>query len=244
MLGVAKDSDMQPHSLFSISQMQTTPTAPRVEVQRFCIPNISGIDAAGKRVKKEDCQEIAEDEFDWEQNRTRHVGKALREEITNACKEYVNLKAQVQQAAERYKDVNLEQNRSYIVGSIEDVLHASNPNIPPRLIVFSDMLQNAKWFSQYNTHPDDWTANNLNKLRKSESAVKEMGGKPPANIKFGEVLLCYIPSAHPVLASARNRKAHEKMWKEYFKNKPIPSFKFQATQASACATAAEVLLQG
>ena len=245
LLGVAQNSDMQPHSLFSISQMQTISTAPRVEVHRFCIPNISDIGAAGRSVKKENCQEIAEDDFDWKQHRTRHIGGELRRKIESACRAYVNLKSRVEEAADRYKNVNLGQNRSYIIGSIDDVMHASNPNIPPRLIVFSDMLQNAKWFSQYNMPSDEWSANKLKKLRKSETAIKEMGGKPPSSdIKFSKVLLCYLPSTHSILANARSRKAHKNMWEDYFDPRMIPAGKFQAAPASACAKAAEILMQG
>ncbi len=249
LLQVAQNSTLPKYSLFSISQMQTKPKAPRVEVLRFCIPDIEGIRAGGISVSKDDCPEIAEEEFDWEQNKFRHFGQALREKITGACEVYVELKGKVQEAADRYKIVSLEQSQSYIVGSIEDVLHATardNSRISTQLIVFSDMLQNAKWFSQYNIQTDKWTAKNLKKLRKSDAAVKELGGKPPpANLKFDKVLLCAIPSTHSVLANARSRNAHKAMWEKYFKDRVMrpneDNLKFR--RASACAVAAGELMK-
>ena len=250
LLTVAQNNRLAPRSLFSISQMQTKPNAPRVEVQRFCIPNLVDIDVAGSRVTREDCPDISEDEFDWNQDRTRHVGLASQEKITAACKNYMGLKEKVQKAADRYEEVSLEQKRSYIVGSIEEVLsaskHANNPRIPTQLIVFSDMLQNAGWFSQYNTKPDEWTVKNLKKQRKSDPAIKELGGKPPpANLKFNKVLICAIPSAHPFLASARNKKTHKEMWEGYLKNRIVRSGSknIQYIPASACAVAASALMR-
>lgn len=249
LLSVAQ-LQLPPRSLFAISQMQTKARSPRVEVQRFCVPDIKDIDVAGKRIKKDDCPEIAEDEFDWSQNRTRHIGEAQREKITVACENYVELKEKVQKAAERYDDVSVAQNRSYIVGGIEDVViaskHAGNPGIPTHLIVFSDMLQNAKWFSQYSTSSEDWSAKNLKKLRKNEAAIDELGGKPPSeDRKFNKVLLCVIPSAHSVLASARSRRAHEKMWEDYFVNRVVSpiSQNFHYIEAAECAVTAEAVMR-
>ena len=252
LLAVAQNNQLAPRSLFSISQMQTKPKAPRVEVQQFCLPNLTDIDVAGSRVTREDCPAIAEDEEEWweSNNKVRNVGDAARKIITNACKKYVALKAKVQKAADRYAKVSVEQKQSYIVGSIEEVLnaskHANNPRIPTQLIVFSDMLQNAGWFSQYNTKPDEWTVKNLKKQRKSDPAIKELGGKPPpANLKFNKVLICAIPSAHPVLASARNKKTHKEMWEGYLKNRIVRSGSknIQYIPASACAVAASALMR-
>ncbi len=245
LLTVSQNNNLPPRSLFSISQMQTKPNAPRVEVQQFCIPNISDIGVAGNRITRRDCPEITEEEFDWKQNRTRHVGTDLQEKIKGACNNYVRLKKKVQEAADRYKKVILGQNRSYIVGSIEDALYATvrpgSSRIPTQLIVFSDMLQNAKWFSQYNTRPEEWTAKNFKKLRKGEAAVKELGNKPPpADLKFNRVLLCVLPSAHSILANARSQSAHKEMWRGYFKNRvvrPSPD-NLRIIPASACAVAA------
>ena len=248
-VAVAEDSSIEKYSYFSISQMQTVPIAPRVQVEVFCIPDTRGINAAGKRVTKADCEEIAEDEFDWEEKRNlRHVGGALKKEITQSCKSFVSLKERVHGTANRYKKVQFGQSRSYIVGGIEDVMHASDfedkPRLPARLIMFSDMLQNAKWFSQYKTLADDWSAKGLKKLRKSDAAIKEMGGKPPpSSWKFNKVLLCYLPSAHHILASARNQKAHRKMWREYFHNKVYRANDFAEVNASACAEAAKQLME-
>lgn len=246
LLTVAQNHKLPTYSLISISQMQTISKAPRVSVQRFCIPEIGGIGVAGKSITREDCPAIAAEEFDWKQHRTRNVGKNLREKIRIACTSYVELNTKIQQAADRYKNVSVEQSRSYIVGGIEDVLHASNPRIPTQLIVFSDMLQNTDWFSQYNTPIDKWTADNLKKLRNRKIAIKEMGGKPPpADIKFNKILLCAIPSQHSVLASARNQKAHELMWKEYYKDRVVRSKQDNIwfIPASGCAQVATELMQ-
>lgn len=250
LLTVAQNNKLPVHSLISISQMQTVSKAPRVEVQRFCIPEISEIGAAGRSVTRDDCEATATDEF-WKQRKVRHVARNLREKITAACKSYLDMTTRIQQSAARYKNVSLEQDYSYIVGSIEDILHASkhagDSRVPTRLIIFSDMLQNANWFSQYKTPPDDWTIGNLEELRNSGQATKEIGGKPPpADLKFNQVLLCAIPSWYPVLASARSQNAHAAMWKDYFALRIVrPSRKnFQFIAASGCAQAATGLMQG
>lgn len=217
-----------------ISQMQTDSEAPRKEVQKFCSPDISRINVAGKRVTRADCPSIVSGEFRW----ARAVGKAVRDQITDACTNYAKLKKQVDKAAQRYSKVNVGQNRSYIIGGIEDVMHAADDEpvgAPSRLIIFSDMLQNSKWFSQYRTDSSQWTVENLKSLRAKATSM----GKEPRN-NLSEVLVCYLPSEHRVLNSADKRNKHKSMWKEYFKY--ASKTKFRGVESDGCANAAIAMM--
>ena len=215
-----------------ISQMQTDFAAPRKVVQDFCSPDISRISTAGKSVTRDQCPAIIAGGYRW----ARSVGEGLRQQIRRACEAYQKLQSQVVVAAERYAKVNVEQKKSYIIGGIEDVMHAANGkpiNAPARLILFSDMLQNADWFSQYRTASDEWTIERLKDLR---IKTVNMGELPDNNLS--EVLICYLPSAHRALATAKSRNQHYKMWDEYFGRTKV----FES-DADGCAIAAAELMQ-
>ncbi len=228
--------NMATRELLSISQMQALQNNPRKEEDPpFCSPDVGRIGQAGDRIKPRDCDAIVDDKYTW----PRNLGDATREDIHMACGEYLDLRGKVGQAAKRYKSVNLEQPLSYIVGGIEDIMEDANDepsNVPARLIIFSDMLQNAGWFSQYRRNHGEWTIKNLRERRRNATA---MGAQPDNN--FSEVLLCYLPSVHPtVLATARREKLHRQMWEGYFAETP----KITSISASGCAVAVKALMSG
>lgn len=234
LLEVAAEN-MATRELLSISQMQTIQRDPREEVQRFCSPDIRRIGQAGSRIQTTDCVAINKNSYTW----PRNLGDNTRKDIAAACEEYSRLQAKVHEASKPYNSVNLEQPYSYIVGSIEDAMDdaASEPStVPARLIVFSDMLQNAGWFSQYRrkTH-GEWTIDNLLERRRSAA---NMGPQPSNN--FDEVLLCYLPNRHPIIATAFAKNQHRQMWGNYFSK----TQKFKSTEASGCAVAAKELMRG
>lgn len=232
MLASAADNLKTSEHLF-ISQMQTDFEVPRARVQDFCNPDISRINDAGKYVTPEKCPVIIANKYRWAVS----AGKELRQQIRRACIAYQSKQEQVVKAAERYEKVNVEQKKSYIIGGIEDVMHAANGgpvNVPTRLILFSDMLQNADWFSQYNTAVDDWTVEHLKAERNKMINMREV---PDNNLS--QVLVCYLPSAHRVLGPAKNLNQHKKMWREYFGKSKV----FEWVDADGCAIAAAELMQ-
>ena len=230
---VAASENLKTRERLVISQMQTDFDVPRQPVQDFCSPDIGRINDAGKNVKRENCPAIIAGKHRW----ATSAGKDLQNQIRRACVAYANLQSQVGIAAERYDDVNVEQKKSYIIGGIEDVMHAANGdpvNVPARLILFSDMLQNADWFSQYNTAVDDWTVEHLKTERRKAINMREV---PDNNLS--EVLICYLPSVHRVLVPAKNLNQHKKMWREYFSKSKV----FEWVDADGCAIAAKELMQ-
>ncbi len=244
LIGVATNADIKPRALISISNMQAKAQAPRSRGQKFCMPDIKNIGKAGKRIKREDCDAIAKGTFAWDKVKPP-VAKNNRAQITNACKTYVKLQDKIKKYIANYEKNNPEQRRSFIVSSIEHVWYAAEEaqerKIPVRLIMFSDMLQHAKWFSQYRTKRSDWTVENLNELRAGEKAVNQLGGDAP-QIKFDDVLICYLSSTdrHVQMDDFRNEKAHKKMWEDYFNDR---TKRFTDADASACAIAAKELMQ-
>ena len=228
--------NMTTRELLSISQMQTVQSDPRKEVQRFCSPDIRRIGQAGDRITNEDCPAILDpnENFIW----PRNLGDNTRKNITNACKNYLLLREKVSNASNRYKNVNVEQPYSYIVGSIEDTMEDANDDpsiVPTRLIIFSDMLQNAGWFSQYRKkNHGEWTIENLLERRRNAT---NMGPQPGNN--FNEVLLCYLPNNHPIIVTTHAQKQHRQMWKSYFKK----TANFKHTEASGCAIATKELMR-
>ena len=231
LAAVARNLKTREH-LF-ISQMRTDFDLPRQPVQDFCSPDISRINNAGKYVTHEQCPAIVANKHRWAVS----ASDDLRQQIRRACAAYDKLQEQVTVAAEHYDEVNFEQKKSYIIGGIEDVMHAANGgpvNVPVRLILFSDMLQNADWFSQYNTAVDDWTVEHLKTERNKMINMREV---PDNNLS--QVLVCYLPSAHRVLGPAKNLNQHKKMWREYFGKSKV----FEWVDADGCAIAAKELMQ-
>ncbi len=237
LLKSATDS-MATQELISVSQMQAVLKAPRHKVTQFCKPDIQRIGQAGSRIKEDDCKSVVDKSYDWYKN----VGDHARKEISTTCSRYLDFKKGVNVAALPYAAVNQEQNRSYIVGSIEDIIvdaDDDSSDVPTRLIVFSDMLQHAEWFSQYRTHPDDWTIENLRERRKNaieQPKYRHMSTAPANNFK--EVLLCYLPN-DKMLNTSIKEKQHRQMWEGYFSD----SRSTKAVEFSGCAVATEAMMK-
>lgn len=217
----------------SISQMHANAYSPRREVQRFCNPDLSDIEGGyGKRIASTDCKIIIADEFIWPPGFTDQ----RRQDIKNTCNVYTKIQEKVVEASDRYSQVNPAERHTYIVGSIEDIMHEVNEydgRAANRLIIFSDMLQNANWFSQYPAyHHGDWTFTNLAARRKN---VAYMGAIPDNN--FAEVLLCYLPNPG-ILNTAKKRRQHRQLWNRYF----APA-KVHATDYNQCVIEAKSLMR-
>ena len=227
-----------------ISQMQTDQNAPRKEVQKFCSPDISRINVAGRNVTREKCPNIIAGKHPW----ARSLGGELRQQIVEACVNYEKLTEKVSDAAQLYSKVNVEQNKSYIVGGVEQIIHAANReprNVPTRLIMFSDMLQNAEWFSQYRIKPNEWSVDNLVQQREAFRDQSPEVDKLPRN-NINEVLICGLKSNSNVLDSDGALVKHETMWKNYFDKFPkVDKRDVHYTENVVdCAGDAEAMMQG
>ncbi|WP_423905712.1 hypothetical protein [Candidatus Spongiihabitans sp.] len=215
LIEVASEN-LQKHERISISRMEPDPDNPRVPLFNLCnsVDIKSITDAVGRSVyPKKDCHDIINKKFKFHPR----VGDPTRERIRGICKDRDDLNKKIKDAVKTVPGGNTEQKRSYIIGSIEDIISDASGgprDVPIRLIVFSDMIQNANWFSQYREQHGSWTIDNINQRRK-KYAPDHM--KTPPKNNFDEVLLCYQPSSHTILKRAEKKNAHRGMWKEYFK---------------------------
>lgn len=212
---VKTSASLQKHERLSISRMEPDRKNTRVSLHDFCNPaDLENIKkAVGRSIDpKRDCPAIVKKEFPF----PKRVGEATSKLIHNICKNLDDLDKKVEDVIRMIPPINFEEPRSYIIGSIEDVMTDANdsPSGTRRLVVFSDMLQHADWFSQYEKRHGAWTMDNIEQRRK-KYAPNHM--KTPPQNNFDEVLLCYQPNGHAILKSARNKNAHRAMWKGYFK---------------------------
>lgn len=209
--------NLQKYGRLSISHMQPDLNNPRDHLSDLC--NSADLEdiknAVGRSVDpSRDCPNIINGEFIFH----NRVGKTMRDHIRNICKNLGDLDKKIKDAISTIPQTNPEQARSYIIGSIEDVMTDADSipsTTPTRLVIFSDMLQHADWFSQYRKRHGAWTMDNINQRRKKYAP--DLMKTPPQN-NFDEVLLCYQPNSHAILKSAENRNAHRTMWKDYFKD--------------------------
>ncbi len=205
----------------TISHMEPDPNNPSSSLPNLCNPVDPNYieDAVGRGVDEgKDCPAIIAGEFTFH----RRVGEETRQNLRDFCKKRSELGKKIENAGEFIPRGNPEQSRSYIVGSIEDIMINANgepSSVPTRLVVFSDMVQNARWFSQY--RDEDWT---IERLRQERQKAANMG-MPPEHV-FSEVLLCYQSSRY-IGNGARRKGKHKKMWEDYFEEahifKPIES---------------------
>ena len=246
-------NSLSTREFISVSEMRAMAEAPREKVAQFCKPDIENIGLAGTRIKENKCSDIvvknendfiANKNFSWPAN----VGGKSREKIVDACRKYSNFTAKVNTIADSYKVANDKQDQSFIIGAIEDIMveaddDSSNESLDvrTRLIVFSDMLQNSDWFSQYkgkNANSDNWTTENLNKKReKAATQPKYSHMKTIPNNNFNEVLLCYLPS-NKMLNTSIKEKQHRQMWKGYFEDS-----KFEHVDFSGCAVKTAAMMK-
>lgn len=209
------------------------------ELSSFCSPDLKSIsDSFGRSISLEkDCPEIISKgkQYPWPLG----TGQDLREQTRKICESYSRFQKKVRTASEVVPDDNPEEPRSYIVSAIEEIMHDAN-NAPNgtrrRLIVFSDMLQHAEWFSHYEESHAPWTAEALKDRRKKASGL----GSVPEN-KFDEILLCYLKTDNlkDYMKNAKWEVAHKKMWPRYF---GAPKKKVLNRTAAGCGSAASFMM--
>ncbi len=213
--------NLKKHERLSISSMRSNPQRPREHRLDLCNPvDLENIrDTFGRSVDADkNCPDIIAKTFPFH----NRVGKENRDRILATCKRFAEVKKNAEAAAEGVPSTNPEQLRSYIIGSIEDIMADANSDsnkAPTRFIAFSDMLQNAKWFSQYEKQHGEWTIDNIRKRREKHAPANM---QTPAEHAFDEVLLCYLPNNF--IGTAKRRNAHRRMWRDYFKK--AGTFKF------------------
>ena len=208
--------NLKQHERLSISRMHPDRNNTRVHLFDFCNPIYSDSikDIAGRSIDPEqDCPAIIAKTFKFHPR----VGEVNRERIYKICENRAKLDKKIKDAVKTIPERNNEQSRSYIIGSIEDVVRDANSgsgDFPKRLVVFSDMLQNADWFSQYKKRHGEWTLDNINQRRKN--APQHM--KTPPENNFSEVLLCYQSNRDTdrILKRTGQKNSHRSMWKDYF----------------------------
>ncbi len=207
--------NLKQHERLSISRMEPDQNNARVHLFDFCNPTYSEDikDIAGRSINPKDCPAIIAKTFKFHPR----VGEVNRERIYKICENRAKLDKKIKDAVKTIPERNNEQSRSYIIGSIEDVVRDANSgsgDFPKRLVVFSDMLQNADWFSQYKKRHGEWTLDNINQRRKN---APQHIKTPPAN-NFAEVLLCYQANADTdkILKRAEQKNSHRAMWEGYF----------------------------
>ncbi len=208
--------NLSQYERLSISRMEPDQNNARVHLFDFCNPTYSEDikDIAGRSINpKQDCPAILDKTFRFHPR----VGEVNRERIYKICENRAKLDKKIEDAVKTIPEINHEQPHSYIIGSIEDVMRDANNgsgDFPKRLVAFSDMLQNADWFSQYKKQHGEWTLDNINQRRKN---APQHIKTPPAN-NFAEVLLCYQANADTdkILKRTGQKNSHRSMWKDYF----------------------------
>ena len=224
--------NLKQHERLSISRMEPDQNNARVHLLDFCNPTYSEDikDIAGRSINpKQDCPAIIAKTFKFHPR----VGEVNRERIYKICANRAKLDKKIEDAVKTIPETNHEQPRSYIIDSIEDVMRDANSrsgDFPKRLVAFSDMLQNADWFSQYKKQHGEWTLDNINQRRKN--APQHM--KTPPKNNFSEVLLCYQENADTdrILKRAEQKNSHRAMWKDYFAESNI----FRTADPGGCSS--------
>ena len=229
----ASSNNLEAREQINISRLQSNQKRPRKELLSFCSPDIGYIEkSVGERISPEDdCRRIVSGEFRWPPG----IGQNTRRRIRTTCESYSELQKRAEQATKTVPDANPEESRSYIVRALEDIMHEANAARNGgrlRLIVFSDMLQNAEWFSQYIESHESWTTETLRDRRRNASGL----GTEPEN-NFDEILLCYL--RNDFIGTAEQRVAHKKMWARYFS---APKRKFRDTTSNGCGSMAEFMM--
>ncbi len=224
------------HERLSISSMSPNQKSPRVPIVDLCNPvDLDSIEnAVGRSINASDCPAIIKKTFKFH----RRYGPETQERVQKICKNQDDLNKIIEYAIETVPQTNAEQSHSYIIGSIEDIMidAGGEPrDVPTRLIIFSDMLQNADWFSQYGNY-QEWTIDNLKRRRKN---ADKMGAAPEHT--FSKVLLCYQPNKH-IGNNVKRRKKHKKMWEEYFEYFVERTENFKPIDSGGCTEETEALM--
>lgn len=224
-------TNLNAYEKLGISRMQANADVPRKQLgAAFCSPNLSKLDDHGELVEREDCEEISKSgkRYKWHPN----IAPKQQEEIRKVCEHYIDQSKKARDAA----NIPEEQgdNRSYVVGAIEDLMveAANSATTNLRLLIFSDMLQNSNWFSQYGD-VSLWEIDKLLAARETQNA--RMGPRPEN--PFQSVLVCYL--SRPQLATARNKIKHQELWADYFAD----TDDFLTAEEGLCADKAKAWMQ-
>ena len=257
MLHVAA-TRLQPYEKIDIRRIQAINGNPVEKLTSFCSHNLSDFfKKYGRRVKRSQCEKIVSDgEFDYEWDKSI-TGSIEKKKITEMCKIEIAQKKKATDA------INIPErqgeNRSYIIGAIEklaDGIHSDDGDVdgndtklqstppPTKLIIFSDMLQNAPWFSQYqktNGQIDAtlWDSKRLFEEREKQNSVNDMGIQTKHT--FDYVLVCYLNNN--ILTSGKI-KQHRKMWKEYFwKAEYVDANAYRIADYGECTTKSKYMMR-
>ncbi len=204
----------------SLSVLQNNINAPRVEAAKFCNPidkeKIADEIGRSVEVNPQTCDKILEGNYPW----PKRVSPETRKNIGQACRNIKAMDEKIQDLIAEIPDHKGKgQSRSYIIRGIEDIIFQNRrmPGETPKyLTIFSDMLQNAGWFSQYRTKFPDWTIKNLKTARQDATYI--LGEEPQNNVHH--VRICYV-QRKGVLSLYAHQEQHRKMWADYFKSSQV-----------------------
>lgn len=230
----AVSTSMQSLAQVKVTRMLESSPHLREKLASFCSPDLSELDKYGKRFNRASCDTLEEKgrRYDWHPS----ISEREQERITETCE----IKVEQEDRAKGAVKVPAKQGelRSHIISAIESTMDdliedrkGQQPPVHARLIIFSDMLQNTEWFSQYKSKASDWTFENLNAARKKQNDPEKMG-IPPDNF-FDSVLVCYLDRS---VLNRPKKNLHRAMWKEYFTESADNSdFIYQAADDGECA---------
>jgi len=208
------------HESISLSILQNNINAPRVEAANFCNPidkeQIADEVGRSMAVNSQTCNKILGGDYSW----PKRVSRETRKSIGQACRNNKAMEEKIQDLIAEIPDRRGKgQSRSYIIRGIEDIIFQNRrmPGETPKyLTIFSDMLQNAEWFSQYRTKFPNWTIENLKTARRDATYI--LGEEPQNNVHH--VRICYV-QRKGVLSLYAHQEQHRKMWADYFKSSQV-----------------------
>lgn len=214
----------------SLSILQNNINAPRVEAANFCNPidkeQIADEVGRSVAVNPQNCNKILGGDYSW----PKRVSPETRKNIGQACRNIKTMEEKIQDLIAEIPDYKGKgQSKSYIIRGIEDIIFQNRrmPGETPKyLTIFSDMLQNAEWFSQYRTKFPNWTIENLKTARRNAAYI--LGEEPQNNVHH--VRICYV-QRKGVLSLYAHQNQHRKMWADYFKSSRI----VEEREYTACA---------
>ena len=230
--------NLKDHEQINISRMQADKNSPTKRLDKFCKPDFSDLIKYGRSFPyKKDCKDVIKNSKKYPWHPTIN-GKAAREQIKNACVRFQEFK----ERAEKFEiPTDQGDEHSYIAEAINATIiyrereaRKSKVSKPARLIMFSDMLQNTREFSQYphkgkKPDPNTWGVEKLLDVIENVNP-------------FDSVLACFLKPFQPNMQPQDIRLANEKLWNEFFDYGKISKGRYKYAAANECAEEAKFFM--
>ena len=195
--------DMAANAELQVFLVAANPLAPRVLVERLCKPyasdDLAVATAKDQSGETRDCDDLP-----------AQLSRHIRNRAAQFCERRDALRWRIDGilAADWPGTVA----NAYLVEAIEDTRLALARFANPSLLVFSDMLQHAEWYSHAERGPNDWGYDGFNDAREQQTGL--LSEPPPADPDL-DVTVYYVPrrglTEHPRVA-----RAHQRFWRRYF----------------------------